>query len=368
MGLYANLKYRQFWNLYFIYRFIIFVFDIFVYSKMTSLGDTERYLHGVGGTATNWLLNSTAMMDFFGAIIGKLTLYNMFFANLPFMVLSFMIIRWAIEKTNLRRNIPSILLYMLLCLPNFCVWTTIYSKEFVGLVISAIFGVLFFRYFKGDFKLKWIDFFATYLCLLFKPQYLPFIFQGLFYIFIARKFLKSAESCLTLALVVLVLNVCIVIAITPLINQLASVMYIHFNVDGTSTRPNVFVEDGDFFKHMPTGIIIAFLGPTYVEMVKSPFMMIAGLEGLFMIGLFVLLSAKVLKSLLNYGRLSPVPLFSILITTLGLLFIHYPFGIFNPGSAIRYRTNFLFLFMLLLGYLYSYYGLKKKKNENCILR
>lgn len=349
------------------YRFIIYVFTIFVYARLTSLGDTYRYLHGA--ISPKFMITSTAMMDSFGGILGRLTMHNMFLANIPFMILSYIVIKWAVEKTGIRKKMPSILLLMMLGLPNFCIWTTVYSKEFVGLVISAIFGVLFYRYFKGDFKLKLVDYLAVYLCLLFKPQYLPFICQGLIYIYIAKKFIRNAKGRAIFACIIIFINVSVVMAISPLINQLASMMYFHFgSYEGNSTRPNIFLEDGDFFRHLPTGMIIAFVGPTFREMMGSPLMMIAGSEGLFMIGLFVWLSARVLKRLLDFGRLSPIPFFAILITTLGLLFIHYPFGIFNPGSAIRYRTNFLFLFMLLLSYLYIYPRIKNKKNENCILR
>lgn len=361
------IKQKQFWRIYFIYRLIVYLFTIFVYARLTTLGDTSRYLQGA--FASNFLYNSTAMMDSIGGVLGRITFHNMFLANFPFMILSYIVIKWAVEKTGIRTKMPSILLLMMLGLPNFCIWTTVYSKEFVGLVISAIFGVLFFRYFKGDFKLGFIDYLAIYLCLLFKPQYLPFICQGLIYIYIAKKFIRNAKGRAIFALIVIMLNVSVIIFISPLVNQLASMMYIHFgSYDGNSTRPNIFLQDGDFFRHLPTGMIIAFVGPTFREMISSPLMMIAGLEGLFMIGLFIWLSARVLKRLLDFGRLSPIPFFAILITTLGLLFIHYPFGIFNPGSAIRYRTNFLFLFMLLLSYLYIYPRIKNKKNENSVLR
>lgn len=348
------------------YRFIIYVFTIFVYARLTSLGDTDRYLHGA--ISPQFMINSTAMMDSFGGILGRLTMHNMFLANIPFMILSYIVIKWAVEKTGIRKKMPSILLLIMLGLPNFCIWTTVYSKEFVGLVISAIFGVLFYRYFKGDFKLKLVDYLAIYLCLLFKPQYLPFICQGLLYIYVSKKWLRTSYSRTALAILVLFIDICFVISITPLINQLASMMYIHFGgYEGNSTRPNIFIEDGDFFRHLPRGMMIAFLGPTFGEMMRSPLMMIAGLEGMFMITLFVWLSAKVLKRLFNFGRVSPIPFFAILITTIGLLFIHYPFGIFNPGSAIRYRTNFVFLFIMLLCYLYTNSYGRSKNTNNCIL-
>ena len=300
------------------------------------------------------------MMDSFGGVIGRLTFHNLFLGCLPCMYLSFRVIKWAIEKVGLRSKMPSLLLMMLLCLPNFCIWTTIYSKEFIGLIVSAIFGVLFYKYFRGNYKLHKLDYIAFYLCLLFKPQYLPFIMQGLFYIFFSKKYLRSPKGRTMLALVFLIINICFIIVISPLINELASIMYIHFDPDGTSTRPNPFVNNGDFFRYLPVGMIVAFWGPTINEMIKSPLMLIAGVESLIMVSLFVWLSARIIKRVIMVGNLSPIPFFAIMLTTIGLLFIHYPFGVFNPGAAIRYRVNFIFLFIMLLCYLYVYPMSKKR--------
>lgn len=366
MGLYLRLTYRQFWLFYFFYRFVIYLFTIFVYARLTTLGDTARYLTGHGGLSTDWLLNSTAMMDFFGRYLGSLGFHNMFMSNLPCMICSVFVIRWAIEKTKLRENMPSLLLMAILCLPNFCIWTTVYSKEFIGLVISAIFGVLFVRFFNGDFTLKLRDYMAIYLCLLFKPQYLPFIFQGLFYIYVCKRWVRSVNSMGILAIVVVVINIGVIMALTPLINKLSLMMYAHFDFGGTSTRMNIFVKDGDFFRYMPYGMAIAFWGPTIDEIMKSPLMIMAALESCIMCCLLIWMSSGILRQLFTKGRISPIHFFSTLFTTIGILLVHYPFGIFNPGSAIRYRTNFLFLFIIILSYLYVYKNGEKRTNY-CIL-
>ena len=157
----------------------------------------------------------------------------------------------------------------------------------------------------------------------------------------------------------LLANLLGIIVLSDFIDQLAMGMYVHFDVEGTSTRSNLFLNEGDFIRNAPLGMIIAFIGPTLSEMIKNPLSLIAGVEGVMMIGIFMWLSFRALYRMAHDGYFSPVTFFSITITVVGILFLHYPFGIFNPGSAIRYRTNFIFLFIILFSYLYAKY--KKKE-------
>lgn len=285
------------------------------------------------------------------------------------MILSFYCVKWSVEKLELRKSLSDWSLFILISLPNFCIWTSIYSKEFFGLVFSAILGVLFINFLKGNYKLQWRDLFAAYLCLLFKPQYFPFILQGLLYIYLSRKFFKSANARGLFAVFMVGCNLLMIYSVHDLIDELALQMHAHFDFAGTSSRPNIFLKNGDFFRYAPVGMFTAFFGPTLSEMVRNPLHLIAGIESVAIIGLFTWLVFRSIYRLMTQGKFSPIPLFSIWITIAGLLFIHYPFGIFNPGSAIRYRTNFLFFIIILLSYLYSYYKPQlQTKYENPVLR
>lgn len=147
--------------------------------------------------------------------------------------------------------------------------------------------------------------------------------------------------------------------VKDIVNEYADEMYVHFAMDGAeSTRDNIWVQENDFFRKAPLGMFEAFYGPTFSEMAAKPTHLIAGLESLFMLGLFVYLSWKMLSRFLATYRFNAtiVPVYFIIFS--GICLLHYPFGIFNPGSAIRYRANFIFLFILLLLHLYVRY----KKN------
>ncbi len=132
-------------------------------------------------------------------------------------------------------------------------------------------------------------------------------------------------------------------------------MYVHFDFDGSSTRDNLWLKDNDFFYEAPRGMFVAFFGPTVSEMMHTPTHLIAGIESCILLMLFLILGSHFFYRLVYQYKLNVTLFFSYFIIITGIALLHYPFGIFNPGSAIRYRTNFLFLFILLFLYLQKTY-------------
>lgn len=349
-------KVNRFWCYYFFIRIFYLFFAVFVYGNLTTLGDTERYLGNPIHFSVSIFYNSTEMMDFIGGIVGTLSGGLNVISNLPFTLLSFYMIRWTIRELKLTGFINWYLLLLLLSLPNFCIWTSICSKEVFGLVFSAIFSVLIVNFLKDDYKIRLRDIFAAYLCLLFKPQYFPFILQGLLYIYFARKWCCTNGMRLVLGFLMLFCNGVFLYLIKDIVNEYAGLMYVHFSADeATSTRDNIFLHDNDFFTKAPLGMFTAFWGPTLKEMLEKPTHLIAGFESGVIFLLFLFLANRFIARFLILGWLNVTLFFSYFIIFSGICFLHYPFGIFNPGSAIRYRTNFLFLFIILLLYCWSYY-------------
>jgi hypothetical protein len=354
-----KLTYRvdRFWFYYFLVRLFYLAFTVFVYSRLTTLGDTERYMTAATVLSPDVFFNSTAMMDFIGSILGRAGGSN-FLTNLPAMLVSFFTIRWAIDKLKFREHINPYLLFVLLSLPNFCIWTSVVSKETVGLVFSSILGVLIVEFLKGNYKLHLRDWGAFYLCGVFKPQYLPFIVQGLLYIYVAQRWCRTAARQLVLGLVMLAANVGVLWALSDTVNEYAQVMPAHFFSYGADSNRNegIWEAPGAVFTEAPMGMFVSFVGPTPREMLSKPMHFIAGVEGYFIVFLFLWLIFRFAVRNFVQGKFSPLYFFSYFIIITGIAFVHYPFGIFNPGSAIRYRTNFLMLFIIILLYLYQYYA------------
>ena len=358
-----SIKVDRFWLYYFVIRLFYLVFSIFIYAKLTTLGDTNRYLTAPLSSLgdINLFYNSTAMMDAIGSIFGILGGSNIL-SNLPFTLLSFFIIKWSIDSFQFRKYVDNRLLIIVLSLPNFCVWTSVCSKETIGLTFSAILGGLIIRFLQRDYKLKKLDFFAIYLCLIFKPQYLPFILQGLCIIYIMNEHLHKIQLKTLFGLFIICCNLLFLYCISDIINKYADIMYLHFDdPNANSTRDNIWLKENDFFYKAPVGMFVAFLGPTLSEMLHSPVHLIAGIESLILLALLIALSSKLITRLLSQYKLDIIILFSYFIIITGISLLHYPFGVFNPGSAIRYRTNFLYLFILLFLYISKQYNLTNKK-------
>jgi len=354
----SNYKISRFWTYYFFIRLFYLLFAVLVYARLTTLGDTEWYL-GLGlrpFSISILLYDSTGFMVFFGGIIGTFFRFNMVLSNLPSMLASFFTVKWVVEKLSLRKYINNTLLMVVLSFPNFVIWTTLWSKEFFGLIYTAIIAMLIINFLNGIYKIKMIDILGLYLCWLFNSQYLPFILQGLIYIYIARsKFLKNNPmGQLRLAIIFLCINIIFLYLIRDIINQYAVMMqsfFVHYAAQ--ATRDNIFLEDYDFFRYLPWGMFVAFFGPTLTEMLENPLHLIAGVESIFKIALFFYLTKHIVFKGFFYFRIAPLITVSYFIILMGILFIHYPFGVFNPGAAVRYRSRFIFLFMVLLLYLYS---------------
>lgn len=351
-----TLKVDRFWYIYFWIRFFYLLFAVLVYERVAGFGDANGYLNSGLFFSYKVFINSTDFMSCIGGLFGTFFGGMNVISNFPFMLYAFFIVRWTIKKLEFRKYVSSGLLLLLISFPNFCIWTSGCLKEIFGLTFSAIYAVLIINFLKGDYKIRWRDVLATYLCFLFKPQYFPFIFQGLLFIYIAGKWCHTCKSQLFWGFLILFCNLIFLYCINDIINQYAGMMYAHFdNAAATSTRENIFFKDNDFFREAPWGMFIAFFGPTLQEMGAKPLQLIAGLESLFIILSFIFLLGHFIARLLCLWKINITIFFSYFIIITGICFLHYPFGIFNPGSAIRYRTNFIFLFIVLFLYLYVYY-------------
>ena len=330
---------------------------LFVYAKFTTLGDTSRYLGGRTYGSDNWLFSSTHMMDFlahsFAIVLGPVL------ANLPFVLLSIFGIYYAVKRLELN-NKELFFLLALLSLPSFGIWTSIASKEamavfFLGVILGFIFDIIK-RNPQKNYILVAI---AFYLCAIFKPQYLIGIFALLTFLYISRKFsLKGFGKFILLGLF-FVSSFLILYIFRHQINELSFIMPAHFRLEAGSTRENtIWVNDFDVFWNAPYGMFIGFMGPTLSEALSKPTHFLAFLESFFIFSFFLYALLKLSLISINTGRVNIFFVGVFLTATLWILFVHYPFGALNPGSAIRYRENF-YAFLVILFY-FGYIEVKRR--------
>lgn len=359
------LKLNRFWSTYFIIRILYLFFAVLVFPKLTTFGDPIHYMtSGIPFPISS----STDIMCFIGGILGTILGGFNIISNLPFMLMSFYLIKWAVETLDIRKYIHDKILLLLISLPSFCIWTSVCSKECVGLFFSVILGMLILRYMEGLFKIGMKEFLAIIVALFFKPQYMPFIISTLLYLRLTNGVSSQKKLALISVLYIFTLIWAIYI-FRDLIDLYSFGVQKAFEFDSlysNSTRALPFFEDKyDYFFKAPWGMITAFWGPTFNEALHKPFHAFVYIESFILFILLLYLAKDMIKRLFLKGLVSIRILTSYWVLFTGILLVHYPFGIFNPGSATRYRNNFLFLFIILLMYLFSFY---KKRLEQKVIR
>lgn len=351
------LKINKIWLTFSVVKIMYMFFALYVYAKFTQLGDTARYIGGRTIGSDQWYINSTHMMDFLSynlsLILGPV------FANLPFVFLSIFGIYYAVKRLQLRKN-ELIILLVLLSFPSFGVWTSIASKEavavfFLGVILGFIIDVIKRNPEKNYFLVA----FAFYLCAIFKPQYLIGIAMLLTFLFVSRKFSLKGAGKLILIGLFLTTSFFVLYLFRHQINELSFIMPAHFSFDAGSTRENtIWINDFDVFWNAPYGMFIGFMGPTLSEALSKPTHLVALLESSIILGVFLFALLKLILISKNSGKINVFYIGIFITAALWILFVHYPFGALNPGSAIRYRGNFYAFFVIL--FYFCYIEVKRK--------
>ncbi|TMP83640.1 hypothetical protein CWB73_02130 [Pseudoalteromonas phenolica] len=331
------------------------LFAEFVYSQLSQLGDTHRYLETSPFFNASIFYSSTSMMEFTGSLVKYLQppMYH-----LPAMVISFcgfVLVFNYFKSIGVFRSTNILILFVLANLmPSYLLWTSVHSKEAISVFIMSFFAVFLIKYERSEIKGKdWFAFIIfMYLGLVFKAQYFAAIISCLVFIYLYKKLNCKALGKLMLFTLMIGTQVLILFGLSDIIDAVTLNMYQHFDPENArSTRENIyFVNEGDFFRNMFSNMLLAAWGPTLAEVASKPLMALFFLESLCIALIIIILLFGMFKQLLNYQLNISVLVLSFLMI-FWLLLVHYPFGIFNPGSAIRYRQNFYPLLITLLFYL-----------------
>lgn len=346
---------RKVWFLFIIIKLMYMVIAIGVVSKMTTLGDTFDYFYlnkPQIGTFPYLLLNSTYIMNLFGH-----NLYLIFgehLANIPFIFLSTYGIYYPISKMKITKKYL-IYILILLSFPSFGLWTSICSKESVGVFfMGIILGYIIDLIEKRRIKPTFIEIISFYLLLIFKTQYAPAVFAIILFIIFTNRYSLKARGKSILFFLFVISFILVLYALKDYANTLQYIMPQHFSMKSASTRENtMWINDYDIYFYAPKGMLLAFYGPTLQEALKKSIQMFSFLESGLILFLFLSFLLVSFLKIIKKGKIN-IYLFSLgFFAILWILFGHYPFGIFNPGSAVRYRENFYAFLVIFIFYLYQ---------------
>ena len=109
----------------------------------------------------------------------------------------------------------------------------------------------------------------------------------------------------------------------------------------------------DFLYNSLWGIPQGFIGPTLIEGISKPVQFPAFLEGVLYLSILVYLFYKLLQLSIK-SRILRLHILPYIYVCFAIIFVSYPFLIFNPGSALRYKQSMhpilIFYPLLILAY------------------
>ncbi len=353
------------------------VYTYFIFSSFTSLGDIGSYLNpNLEALYRNTLFN----------IYTSRQLYIKGFYSLPALIeispyiflflfpLLHIIIYYLIFH-KIYSHINKLLFWILMFSPSTLAWTSVIGKEIVYIPLYLILINLFLIYFFKD-KIYLISIFIllSFLFWVRMPYTIPYIF--LFFGIIFYKLYLRPNSIFKLNttiffIILFILSVIVTYIFfsnyNSFINLIEHYMYIvrrlfiHNISHSENIRYNIeFFQISDLFKNLLWGIPISLIGPDFNEISKSPFKAAFFIDALISIVIFFYLISTILSK--NINHFSKFIIFIYIPSVILILLFHYPFGIFNSGTALRWKQSLLPLFIYFPLMFLAYSSKNEKEN------
>jgi hypothetical protein len=242
------------------------------------------------------------------------------------------------------KRLPVFLFVLLL--PSISIWTSIPGKE----ALICFILLLIFKIWNFSEKLSWINKLMLAISSLFILFYKPHYIAGFigFVVFQIKKLKPLFRQLIYFSIVILILlNYDRISLFIETLNALSVELPRHFADSNSGTRTDFFFQaDTDWIYNIPFGTLIAFWGPTFSEAIHSVKYFVTFFESFI---IFFFICGQFYRIVSVRGFVVRHKLF-ITVLTVVLLFLiaNYPFGFFNPGSALRYRSAYLpFIFFFL---------------------
>lgn len=260
----------------------------------------------------------------------------------------------------LTKNYHKKFILLLLLLPSSFVWTSIVGKEAIFFGFLSLFLINWVSLInkKLNYQYIWVIF-AFIPCLILRPHYsigIAWLMVAMFIINIKK---QNHFWLLLILFTVFIATICFFYpdlinrgygAIDP--NARASRFYM-LGID-----PSVDSREA-YRSYLFLGFIFGIVGPLPHELINRPEFIPFFIEGVMIILSPILIGLAIYKNsfynkenlyLLNF-------IYGVIPALVLLMIIHAPFGILNPGSAIRWRINFEMVFYI--APLLIYFELKK---------
>lgn len=327
------------------------LFAYFVYSKFSPFLDAALYLSPPENYETPFLRTRQAILIYS-------TLKSAFRSDLMiYLLTSFLVgyVLWRVVRP-FYHWINKPLFYVTLMLPHFLICSGVVGKEafvIVGylLLISVCVDWLLKQH-TSFLALGFGLYFAS-----FHPHYLlAYGYLGMATWVLSRPLINqlNAPKWLVFILGIYILSCgfllfCLWDILTPyLLHTMKNIQAMFLGQVGGQVRTNrhdiTWLVPLDFIKNLWWGLPISMIGPTLKEAIARPILFPVFVEGCVALGLFGVLFHRMIRLAFTYPQTAAIFLLGFVPAVIIGLFVNYPVGIFNPGSAIRYKQSLVPLF------------------------
>lgn len=347
--------------LFWIYRSIFSFLGQTIVLRLTSVPDTAGYqafgysqlggllAGGPGIVETGPLMqqNATMITQIVGGVFHILFGGNAVLINIGFQSVAFVGLVYLLQGLESARTRAFVLL--LAMTPSFTVWSSIASKEAIVVFLCCVLARYVVDIHHNRDRLTFLRFAALSLTLgvlyIFKPHFLP----AFLFVIGTSKIARHVRQPATITLLSAAASIFALYLVRDRVDQFARLVSGWVSVEpGNSSRAEAFiVHQYEVFTKAPEGMLRAFVGPTWNEAAEGGLALISYIES---VGILVALAIFVA------WRLPRMPVYSAtiaLFTLFWTMFANYPLGVMNPGTAVRYRTDYIVLIFLAVAVLTS---------------
>lgn len=317
------------------------IFSVFVFSKFSTLGDSQSYLTGAYDDSAD---ARTVVIGYIAETV-SMVVGSRLLAQLVFSLFAATGVIYMARHARLHGKYRWPLLAILL-VPNFGVWASVVGREslFIG-VLGFFLGAVLSYYRKPRLRMVLFAIGCVAAMTFIRAPYglgtALFLLMFLLYRSGPRIGASTGVHVLFFMLVGLFVLMCTWPYMDAYITgEVLPKAESYFTVYSDTTRLWVDMDTTvELLTSLWWSVPLALIGPTPAEVIERPLMLPFFLSGMLVFGSFVYSAWLAFGA--QRGMARKILLLGWLPAAVLILIAYVPFGIYNPGSAIRYASCFL---------------------------
>ena len=325
---------------------VIFATEIF--ARFTPLVDSQLYLQGAVPSVRDL---RTLVPNEFGSFLNEAG--GPFFAHTMFALFSVIGLIYYIST-----NRSDLRIVLCLMLPSSMVWTSIVGKEAIFSGVFVMLTVLWAKSIRDNLHIfDWFLVIMSFsICWVFRPHYTLCMFWIFFSLYAIKSVRFNSKWCILGgffvylgAIKILVWEKLILHAFRAIDHTARASRHEQLGFDLSWDFRLIPGNFELFLDLLPTGFIFGIVGPFPKELLDRHLLIPFFLEGLLIliVPFAIFLWGALIPSKKNERHFFiTIFLLCVFPAIIIAALMHSPFGILNPGSAIRWRTNFETLFYI----------------------